>query len=107
MTARRGEVWEYAHPDSGKFRVVVVSNDVQNDIPGAWPLCVLVTRRTPSVGIPAFTVELADPDPLGGVVLTATVRGLDPAGLVVPLGMVTGATMTRISAALKDLFELS
>jgi mRNA interferase MazF len=106
VTARRGEVWQYALPDSGKFRVVVVSSDVQNEIPGAWPLCALVTRRTPSAEIPAFTVELADPDPLGGIVLIATVRGLEPAGLVVQLGMVTGATMARIGTALKDLFDL-
>lgn len=107
MTTRRGEVWEYALSDSGKFRVVVVSSDVQNEIRGAWPLCALVTHRTPSAEIPAFTVELADPDPLGGIVLITTLRGLDPAGLSVQLGMVTGATMTRIGAALKDLFDLS
>jgi mRNA interferase MazF len=100
-------VWEYGLPDAGKFRVVVVSNDVQNEMPGAWPLCALVTRRTPAVGeIPAFTVALADPDPLGGVVLTTTVRALDPAGMVVQIGIVTGATLARINAALRDLFDL-
>ncbi|MGH3450189.1 MAG: type II toxin-antitoxin system PemK/MazF family toxin [Haloechinothrix sp.] len=106
MTAARGEVWEYADPSAGRARVVVVSSDVHNERPNAWPLCALVTRHSPATEIPLFTVALADPDPLGGHVITSTVRGLDPQGLDKRLGMLTGSTMVDLGRAIRDLFDL-
>jgi mRNA-degrading endonuclease toxin of MazEF toxin-antitoxin module len=104
--AVRGEVWEYTDA-SGRYRVAVVSSDAHNGRDDAWPLCVLVTHRTPPGGaIPAYAVALADPDPLGGVVITPTMRGLPPDGFGSRLGMLTGQTVNRVESALRDLLEL-
>jgi mRNA interferase MazF len=106
--ARRGEVWDYTQPGQpGRYRVVVVSADAHNDTPGAWPVCVLLTHRTPPGGeIRTAAVGLADVDPVGGVAVVPSIRQLDPHGFTASVGMLTGATLARIEAALRALLDL-
>jgi mRNA interferase MazF len=103
----RGEVWTVEAPDAPgrRWRVAVVSADSHNDRPGALPFVVPVVHR-PGGDLPPFTATLADPDPVGGVALVGDMSQLDPCQGAERVGMLTGASMTRIGAAIRDLFEL-
>lgn len=101
---RRGEVREYVPSSGNPVRVLVVSNDAHNDRPGSWPVCVDIIRR-PSV-LAASVVSLADPDPLGGALDVSTIRPLPPARLKGPVGMLTGATLSRFADAVRAFLDV-
>jgi mRNA interferase MazF len=101
---QRGEIWRYATADR-TYNVVVLSTDLHNSAAGAYPVCVLVYRRQLYDDEAAFMTRLANEDPIGGTVDVTTVRELHPDGFAERVGMVTGATLDRIHAAMRDLFE--
>ena len=53
-----------------------------------------------------FAIALAESDPLSGVVVLSRMRRLPVAVGAERLGMLTGASMMRVAAALKTLFDL-
>lgn len=101
----RGEVWTLARPDGARYRAVVVSSDGHNAIPGAWPYVVPIVHRA-SGPLPALAVDLVDVDPIGGVALVDELYPVDPRSAVELVGMLTGGTLARVSAAITDLFDL-
>jgi mRNA interferase MazF len=102
----RGEVWTVTAPNGiGRWRVAVVSADAYNDRSGALPFVVPLIRR-PAGDLPPYTAALADPDPVGGVALVADMGQVDSRQATERVGMLTGGSMARIGAALRDLFEL-
>ena len=100
-----GEVWTIQPPNGTRWRAVVVSSDGHNGTPGAWPYLVPVVHRGAG-DLPPYAAALADPDPVGGVALVAELYPIDPRYGADLVGMLTGASMARIGAALRDLFEL-
>lgn len=101
----RGEVWTVEGPAGRRWRVAVVSGDSHNDRLGALPFVVPLVHRPPGE-LPPYVAALRDPDPVGGVALTADLGQIDPRRSIERVGMITGASMSRIAEALRDLFEL-
>jgi mRNA interferase MazF len=104
---KQGEVWTIGQRADLRYRVVVISSEAHNDRPGAAPFCAPVVRqRGPSDDLPPFAIALAESDPLSGVVVLNRMRRLPVAVGAERLGMLTGASMMRVAAALKTLFDL-
>jgi mRNA interferase MazF len=102
----RGEIWTIGERGNLRYRVVVLSGSAHNDRPSASPFCAPVVRQRGSVDLPPFAVPLAETDPLSGVVVLNRMRRLRASAGAERLGMVTGASMVRLGAAMRDLFEL-
>jgi mRNA interferase MazF len=93
----QGEIYDYA-VNNAHFRVLVVSSDAHNMIRTPW----VAPIRHGRTDIPPYLVALVDADPVGGAVdLDRLRRGL-PNGD--PVGLVTGATMSRVRAAVATVF---
>ncbi|MFI6757681.1 type II toxin-antitoxin system PemK/MazF family toxin [Micromonospora sp. NPDC050417] len=102
----RGEIWTVGDPTQVRYRVIVLSGDAHNDRPSASPYCAPIVRQRGTEELPPFVVPLAETDPMTGVVVVNRMRRVPAAAGVERVGMATGASMSRIVEALKDLFEL-
>jgi mRNA interferase MazF len=100
---RRGEVWTVADGQS-RWRVVVLSADGYNERGHAY--CLPVVRQTSSATQSPYAVRLADPDPVSGIAVVDVVRRFPARAGVERVGMLTGATFTRIESVFRDLFDL-
>lgn len=101
----RGEIWTIGVRGDLRYRVVVLSGDAHNDRPNSSPFCAPIVRQR-GTDLPPFVVPLAEADPVSGVVVINRMRRLRASAGAERIGMVTGASMARLSAALRDLFEL-
>lgn len=102
----RGEIWTIGDRGDLRYRVVVLSGDAHNERPSASPFCAPIVRQRGSAVLPPFAVPLAEADPLSGVVVVNRMRRMPASAGAERVGMVTGASMARLGAALRDLFEL-
>lgn len=104
----RGEIWTIGDRGNLRYRVVVLSGSAHNGRPSAAPFCAPIVRQrgTDNDHLPPFAVPLAETDPLSGVVVVNRMRRLRATAAAERLGMVTGASMARLNAAMRDLFEL-
>lgn len=104
----RGEVWYTRTPLGQQLRpVVILSNDSYNRSTRRAPLVALITDVEYDEADP-YVIQLADVDPLPGQrVLVGSLAPMRRQWFTeAPLGMLTGATLTRIEAATRDLFDL-
>jgi mRNA interferase MazF len=103
----RGEIWTVGdRTQQARHRVVVLSGEGHNDRPSAAPYCAPIVRQRGSSDLPPFAVPLAETDPVAGVVVVNRLRRIPSSVAVERVGMATGASMSRINEALRDLFEL-
>lgn len=102
----RGEIWTIGDRADLRYRVVVLSGDAHNGRPGAAPYCAPIVRQRGTTDLPPFAVPLAEADPLSGVVVVNRMRRMAATAGAERLGMVTGASMSRLGDAMRDLFEL-
>lgn len=93
----QGEIYEHAANDA-RYRVLVVSTDTHNITRTPW----VAPIRHGRADIPPYLVELNDADPLGGAVDLDRLRRANPNGAL--LGLVTGATMSRIRESIAAVF---
>lgn len=103
----RGEVWYTRTPLGQQLRpVVILSNDSYNRSTRRAPLVALITDV--EYDDDPYVVPLADVDPLPGQrVLVGSIAPMRRQWFTqAPVGMLTGATLTRIEAATRDLFDL-
>lgn len=102
----RGEIWTIGDGTDLRYRVVVLSGDEHNDRPRTAPYCAPIVRQRGTTDLPPFVIPLTEADPISGVVVVNRMRRMRAAAGAERIGMVTGASMARLSAALRDLFEL-
>ncbi|GEM_PF-1692341 len=103
-TAARGEVWEYVQ-GSRQYRILIISNDAYNELPGAVPWALVLERG--AAGIPGYLVELVATDPLpGAMVVIPRVLRCDAAALRHKLGFVTNETMNAVERGLREFLNL-
>jgi mRNA-degrading endonuclease toxin of MazEF toxin-antitoxin module len=101
---RRGEVWEYVQ-GSRQYRVLIVSNDEYNELPGAVPWALAIERT--ATAIPGYLVVLGDGDPLPGAgILIPRVLRCDPSALRHNLGFVTNDTINAVERGLREFLTL-
>jgi mRNA-degrading endonuclease toxin of MazEF toxin-antitoxin module len=101
---RRGEIWEYIQ-GSRQYRVLVISNDEYNELPGAIPWA-LAVERGPGA-IPGYLVALGADDPLpGATVVVPRVLRCDPSAMRRNLGFVDDATMNAVERGLREFLNL-
>ena len=102
---RRGEVWDVAVDDDGHSqKFLVVSSGDWNE--GAAPQCVPVLRGRGAPEIIPYIVLTNEADPVSGAVEMGGLGPIDPAAFVELSGMLTGATMSKVSDCLRTLYEL-
>jgi mRNA interferase MazF len=103
---KHGEVWTIADPSDAtrRVRAAVVSSDLFNGRGQVY--CAPILRRPTAGPLPAWAVPLADTDPLSGMVLVSHMSRVPDAAGVEQVGMLTGASMAKVSTALEDLFGL-
>jgi mRNA-degrading endonuclease toxin of MazEF toxin-antitoxin module len=100
----RGQVWDYTQ-GSHQYRILIVSNDEYNELPGALPWALALERDAPA--IPGYLVELAEDDPLpGAVVVVPRVLRVDPTALRRCRGSVAGATLGAVERGLREFLSL-
>jgi mRNA-degrading endonuclease toxin of MazEF toxin-antitoxin module len=100
----RGQVREYTQ-GSRQYRVLIVSSDEYNELPGAMPWGLVVQRDTPRT--PAPLVELGPADPLSGAsVMIPLVVRCDPSALRRNLGFVANDTLNAVERELRDHLNL-
>ena len=100
----RGQVWEYVQ-GSRQYRVVIVSNDEYNVLPGAVPWGLVVDRGAPAV--PGYLVRLTADDPLpGAAVLVPRILRCDRTALRHNLGFVTNESMNAVERGLREFLNL-
>lgn len=103
-TPLRGQVWEYVQ-GSRQYRVVVVSNDEYNELPGAIPWALVVERDAPAV--PGFLVRLTNEDPLpGATVVVPRVLRCDISALRHCLGFMSNSSMNALERGLREFLNL-
>lgn len=99
---RYGEVYQ-VHRE----RFAVLSADVHNDRPGAWPLCAPIVRAHTGEPAEPFGVDLGQADAVTGRLLVDQLAPfMPPAAVPPPDATLAGATLARVKEALRDLFEL-
>jgi mRNA interferase MazF len=103
---RRGEIWTIGNRTDLRYRVLVLSADMFNDRKNAAPFCAPIVRQRGSTELPPFAVALSEQDPITGVVVINRLRRLPADVGAERLGMVTGASMVRLTQAVRDLFEI-
>ena len=100
----RGEVWEYVQ-GSRQYRVLIVSNDEYNELPGALPWALAIERT--ATGIPGYLVVLSAADPLpGATVVVPRVLRCDTSALRHSLGFVTNDTINAVERGLREFLTL-
>lgn len=102
---RQGEVWTVGDRADLRYRVLVLTGDGYNDRANAAPLCAPIVRLRGGE-LPPHAVALAEQDPMTGVVVLNRLRRLPAHAGADRIGMITGATLARLHAALRTLFEL-
>lgn len=103
-TPVRGQICEHVR-GSRQYRVLIISNDEYNVLPGANPWAVTVERG--SANIPGFAVPLNRDDPLpGAVVVIPHVLRCDPTALRRSLGFITNDTMNAVEYGLREFLNL-
>jgi mRNA-degrading endonuclease toxin of MazEF toxin-antitoxin module len=101
----RGQVWDYTQ-GSHRYRILIVSNDEYNELPGGLPWALVVERDAPA--IPGYLVEFGDDDPLpGAVVVIPRVFRCDPTALRRCHGQVAAATLAAVDRGLREFLSLS
>lgn len=105
-TMRRGEIWTIGDRTDLRYRVLVLSGDMFNDRKNAAPFCAPIVRQRGATELPPFAVALSEQDPITGVVVVNRMRRLPATTGAERLGMVTGASMVRLTEAMRDLFEI-
>ncbi|SDZ45352.1 mRNA interferase MazF [Asanoa ishikariensis] len=104
---KQGEVWTIGQRADLRYRVVVLSSEAHNDRPSAAPFCAPVVRQRGSADdLPPFAIALAETDPISGVVVLNRMRRLPASIGAERLGLLTGASMAKINASLRELFDL-
>lgn len=103
---RRGEVFDVAVDEQGRTgRFLVVSSSEWNE--GAPPQCIPLLRAHNVPEVLPFVVRTSEVDPVTGVLDIGRLGPIDPAAFVdEPVGMLTGATMAKVSDCLRILYEL-
>jgi mRNA-degrading endonuclease toxin of MazEF toxin-antitoxin module len=105
---RRGEIWYTRTPLGQQLRpVAVLSNDSYNRSTRRTPLVAMITDIEYDKADP-YVIQLTDLDPLPGHrIPVASLAPLRRQWFTeAPVGMLTGATLTHIEAAVRDLFDL-
>jgi mRNA-degrading endonuclease toxin of MazEF toxin-antitoxin module len=101
---QRGEIWDYVQ-GSRQYRILIVSNDEYNEMPGAIPWALSVERDAPA--IPGYLVPLDSGDPLpGAVVVIPRVLRCDPTALRRKLGFVRNETINAVERGLREFLNL-
>ena len=103
---KRGEIWTIGNRTDLRYRVLVLSGDAFNDRSNASPYCAPIVRQRGAVELPPYAVALTEQDPITGIVVVNRMRRLPASVGAERIGMVTGASMARLSEALRGLFEL-
>lgn len=103
---RRGEIWTIGDRADLRYRVLVLSGDSHNERKNATPFCAPIVRQRGVTELPPYAVALTEQDPITGVVVVNRMRRLPASTGAERIGMVTGASMARLAAAMRDLFEL-
>ena len=103
---QRGEIWTIGDRTDLRYRVLVLSADSYNDRSNATPFCAPIVRQRGSTQLPPFAVPLTEQDPVTGVVVVNRMRRLPADTGAERIGMVTGASMARLTEAMRNLFEL-
>ena len=103
---KRGEIWTIGSPTDLRYRVLVLSSDSFNERSNASPYCAPIVRQRGAVELPPYAVALTEQDPITGIVVVNRMRRLPASTGAERIGMVTGASMARLSEALRGLFEL-
>jgi mRNA-degrading endonuclease toxin of MazEF toxin-antitoxin module len=105
---RRGEVWTVRDPGSQtRRRGVIVSTDKHNVKPGAVPTLVPIVRHSRGDLPSEYVTSLGEMDPIAGVAVISRLAWVDPSRATDKVGMLTGATMDVIGAALRDFYEVN
>jgi mRNA-degrading endonuclease toxin of MazEF toxin-antitoxin module len=105
---RRGEVWYTRTPLGGQLRpALVLSNDSYNRSTRRAPLVTLITDVGYDEEDP-YVISLTDLDPLPGHrVLVGSLAPVRRQWFTDrPVGMLTGPTLARVNAAVRDLIDL-
>jgi mRNA interferase MazF len=103
---KRGEIWTIGNRTDLRYRVLVLSSDSFNERSNASPYCAPIVRQRGAVELPPYAVALTEQDPITGVVVVNRMRRLPASTGAERIGMITGASMARLSEALRSLFEL-
>ena len=103
---KRGEIWTIGNRTDLRYRVLVLSGDAFNDRSNASPYCAPIVRQRGAVELPPYAVALTEQDPITGVVVVNRMRRLPALIGAELLGMVTGSSMVRLDAAVRDLFDI-
>lgn len=101
----RGQIWEYVS-GSRQMRVLIISSDEYNDLPGIRPWGLRVERDAP-MDRSGLLVQLGYEDPLdNAIVAIASVIRIDPTALRTNLGFVTESTMSAVERGLREFLVL-
>jgi mRNA interferase MazF len=103
---RRGEIWTIGSPTDLRYRVLVLSSDTYNERSNASPYCAPIVRLRGATELPPYAVALTEQDPITGIVVLNRMRRLPAETGAERIGMVTGASMSRLTEAMRSLFEL-
>ncbi|SDS30295.1 type II toxin-antitoxin system PemK/MazF family toxin [Actinoplanes derwentensis] len=103
---RRGEIWTIGDRADLRYRVLVLSGDSHNERKNAAPFCAPIVRQRGATELPPYAVALTEQDPITGVVVINRLRRLPASTGAERIGMVTGASMVRLVAAMRELFEI-
>ncbi|GAA2633451.1 type II toxin-antitoxin system PemK/MazF family toxin [Paractinoplanes durhamensis] len=103
---RRGEIWTIGNRTDLRYRVLVLSGDSYNERKNASPFCAPIVRQRGSTELPPYAVALSEQDPITGVVVVNRMRRLPAEIGAERIGMVTGASMVRLTEAIRELFEI-
>jgi mRNA interferase MazF len=106
LSMRRGEIWTIGNRTDLRYRVLVLSADSYNERSNPTPFCAPIVRQRGTTELPAFAVALTEQDPITGVVVVNRMRRLPASIGAERIGMVTGASMARLTEAMRHLFEL-
>ncbi|MFI5493857.1 type II toxin-antitoxin system PemK/MazF family toxin [Actinoplanes sp. NPDC051859] len=104
---KRGEIWTIGSSRTDlRYRVLVLSSDSYNERTNASPFCAPIVRQRGVTELPPYAVALTEQDPITGVVVINRMRRLPDSVGVERIGMITGASMARLTDAMREFFEL-
>src|SRR4051812_11084764 len=103
---RRGEIWTIANRTELGCGLLALSGASYNDGSKASPFCGPTVRLRGPTGPPPYAVPLTEQDPITGVVVVNRMRRLPASIGAERIGMVTGASMARLTEAVRGLFEI-